>query len=61
MSQKQKLENDYNQYIMAIEHETKKGIEKIREKIEAIKKEATQIGETLESENTDSLNCQEKR
>ncbi len=60
MSHKQKLENDYNQYMMAIEHETQKGIKKIREKIEAVKKEAAQIGETLEPENTDNLHGQEK-
>lgn len=50
MSNKPKIEQDYNSYNATIERKAEEEIKKIKEKIEKVKKEAEKIGKTLESE-----------
>jgi hypothetical protein len=50
MSNKPKLEKDYNDYNKTIERKAQEEIKKIRDKIVMVKEEAERIGETLESE-----------
>ncbi len=48
LSNKEKLEKDYETFNLKIEQMAKEEIEKIREKANAIKAEANKIGETVE-------------
>ena len=48
MSKKEKLEKDYETFNLNIERMAKEEIEKIREKANAIKAEASKIGEAVE-------------
>jgi chromosome segregation ATPase len=48
MARRDKLEKDYEDINRKIEQATEAEIKKIQEKIEALKEEARQIGETIE-------------
>lgn len=48
MSKKEKLEKDYETFNLNIESMAKEELEKIREKTNAIKVEASKIGEAVE-------------
>ena len=48
MSKKEKLEKDYETFNLNIERMAKEEIQKIREKANAIKVEASKIGEAVE-------------
>jgi hypothetical protein len=48
MARRDKLEKDYEDINRKIEQATEAEIKKIQEKIEALKEEAHQIGETIE-------------
>jgi hypothetical protein len=48
LSNKEKLEKDYETFNLKIERMAKEEIEKIREKANAIKAEANKIGEAVE-------------
>jgi len=57
MSKKEKLEKDYQNFNLNIERIAEEEIKKIREKANAIKEEASKMGETVEL----SLNEEEKK
>ena len=48
MSNKEKLEKDYQNFNLNIEHLAEEEIKEIREKVNAVKEEAKKIGETVE-------------
>lgn len=48
MSKKEKLEKDYETFTLNIESMAKEEIQKIREKANAIREEASKIGEAVE-------------
>ena len=48
MSKKDKLEEDYQNFIKNIERMTEEEIKKIRERANALKEEAAKIGEAVE-------------
>jgi hypothetical protein len=48
MSNKEKLEKDYETFTLNIESMAKEEIQKIREKANAIREEASKIGEAVE-------------
>jgi 23S rRNA pseudoU1915 N3-methylase RlmH len=49
MSNNPELERDYNEYSKTIERKAQEEINKIKEKITDVKKEAEKIGKTLEA------------
>jgi hypothetical protein len=51
MPKKPKIEKDYEEYNAAIECKTQEEIQKIKQKIAKVKKEAEKVGETLESKS----------
>ena len=57
MSNKDKLEKDYQNFYLEIEHMAEEEVNEIREKASAIKKEASKMGEAVEL----SLNKAERR
>ncbi len=48
MSKKDKLEKDYKKFNLDIEHEAENELKKIQEESDALKKEASKIGEAVE-------------
>ena len=57
MSKQEKLEKDYQNFYVNIERMAEEEVNKIREKTNAIKEEASKMGETVEL----SLNEEEKK
>ncbi len=59
MSKKSKTEKDYEDYNAAIEQKAQEEIENIRRKIRVVKKEAQEIGDSLQS-NTEKATAEEQ-
>jgi hypothetical protein len=59
MSSRKKIEKDYVEYSKSIENKAKEEIQKIKEKVEIVRKEAEKTGENINQSSSEKCDFEE--
>ena len=59
MSSRKKIEKDYVEYSKSIENKAKEEIQKIKEKVEIVRKEAEKTGENINQPSSEKCDFEE--
>jgi 23S rRNA pseudoU1915 N3-methylase RlmH len=59
MANKEKIEEDYEEYRKTLENRAKEELQKIKEKVEKVKKEAEKTGENIRQSSLEKFDFEE--